>query len=176
MARLPGPRAASLFDLHIRLRCVRSVLLCTVEEREKLFVRPAFAVVLFAPLVIVGRGTVMIHHGVDGRRATNELSTRPLHLLVEHGGLRCGGVVPVSLRLEVLGENKGSLDLESVIVAACFENKYRGIGVLGETARQNAACRTGATDDEIVAFCLLGLLHGLRSQVGSSSIRRSVRE
>ena len=65
------------------------------EVGQDLLVRPAFAIFLEGPAVVVERMAADIDHGVERRRAAQHAPARPIHDALVHVGLRLGVVVPV---------------------------------------------------------------------------------
>ena len=147
---LHGQRAVSAVKLGI---AVTAEILSAPEIRQHAFIRPALIAQL-APMVIIPCIAANINHRIDGRRAAPTASPRPVHLTTIHIIFRLG-FKPVILFV-LLGNNLriscGHVNKNILVAFARFEQKNRGVFVLRQTVRQNAACATGTDDDVIYIF------------------------
>lgn len=89
----------------------------------------------------------MVHHGVKGRRAAEDLASGPIEGAICQARLFDRVVVPVMLGVKELGEEDGDFRFEDFgVVAASFEEEDGDVFVFGEFVGEDAACCAGADD------------------------------
>jgi hypothetical protein len=105
------------------------------------------------PLVVVARVAADIDHAVDRRAAAQALAARPPQLAIVEVRFFLGPEAPVllALGLDQLAHPGRHLDQERGVLAAGLQQQDLDVGVLGQSGREDAAGRTGADDDVVVA-------------------------
>lgn len=148
VAGVPLAVGTAVAGVNLGPQRVGGELFHAAEVGREVVVGPAVAAVDRLPLVKVGVGAVVVHHGIDGGRAAQHAAAGPVHAAVGEAGLLDRVVVPVVLGVEELGEEDGHLGLEHVGVGpARLEEEYADVLVLGELAGEDAARGAGADND-----------------------------
>ena len=122
-------------------------------------------------MVVVGRLTAHIDHGIDRGRAADHLAARIVQRAAVEAFLRLGAEHPVGARIadrEQIADR--DVEPDPVVAPAGFEQQHAFARIGGEAVRQQAAGRAGA-DDDVVELAFERALP--RPWLGSSS--RSLR-
>jgi hypothetical protein len=119
------------------------------EREQRVFAAPP----LDAPAVIIRRVAPDPHHRVHRRTAPQHATARPEEAAPPQPGLRHGGVGPVALGLEQLGERGGDAHVELAIVRPRLEQEHARAAVGAQAVGQHAPGRAGADDDVVVGHC-----------------------
>lgn len=148
VARLPLAAPTAVLQVDLGPLGVGREVFNLLQVRREVVVAPALAALVVGPLVVVGLGAVVEHHGVDAGRAAEDLAAGPEQLAVRQARLLDRVVVPVVLRVEELGEEEWDARLQDARVrAARLEEEDRHLGVLGQLGGQNAAGAASADND-----------------------------
>ncbi len=137
-----------------------------LEVGQDLVPAPAGAAV-GRPAVVVDRAAAHVEHRVHRARAAERLAARDVEAAVVAARLGLGLVVPVELRLELLGEGGGDRDLRRAAAAAGLDQQHLDAAVLAQPRRQQAAGGPGA-DDHVVVVVHLSLRLSTRPRHGVS--------
>lgn len=135
VASVPLTVASTVLQVQSGTRRVGLELLHATQVWPDVVVAPSRAPVDIHPFVKVGLGAVVVHHGIERRGATEHLPARPEQTARTQVALFLGVVVPVLLRVEVLGEHQRHLRLADLrVVAASLQQENRDVLVLRELA------------------------------------------
>ncbi len=125
------------------------VVLGADEVGEDVVPAPALAAGFVAPAVVVGAVAANVEHRVHRARAAERAPARHVEAAALTARLGPARVVPVELRLELLGEGGRDLDLRRAVAAAGLDEEDLGAGV-AEPVGEHAAGRSGADDHVVV--------------------------
>ena len=105
-----------------------------------------------SPAVVIAGVTAHIGHGVDRRRAADDLAARAFEPAPAGRRFGLGEIHPVVLAVEQeVRPAERNLDPGIAIPAAGFEQQNARAFILGQPGGQGAAGGTGADDDDVVA-------------------------
>ena len=122
------------------------------EIGQDLLVRPALAILLERPAVVVERVAADIDHGVERRRAAQHAPARPVHDALVHVGLRLGVVVPVVPVVHQVVHERGrhvDLPVPPRIARPGLEQAHLVGRILAQAIGEHAP-RGPAADDQVV--------------------------
>lgn len=147
VARLPLAFCASVNHVDRWAIWVWGELFHAAEVWSNVVVAPALAPKLVLPLVKVGLGAVVVHHGVHGGAATEHAAAGPVELTVGNTLLLGRVIVPVVLSMEELAKKKRSLGFKDLVIASAgFQDENSDSWVFGKLASQDTACGTSANN------------------------------
>src|SRR5690348_4077833 len=117
------------------------IALALPEIRKAVRVIPFGKIELVGPSVVVHRVTTHVHHGIDRRRAAQNLATWDAELTSAHGALFFREVVPVESRVTVDAlDSRWDVYQQPIVRPTCFDQQDRRLTVLRESVCQHAAC------------------------------------
>src|SRR5688572_6086812 len=126
------------------------------EVGQDLLVRPALAILLERPAVVVQSVAADIDHGVERRRTAQHAPARPVHDTVVHIGLRLGVVVPVVPGVHQVVHQRGrhvDLPVPPRIARPGFQQAHLVAGILAQAVREHAPGGPAA-DDQVIVYAV----------------------
>ena len=105
------------------------------------------------PLLVIQRMPARVDHRIDRRGASQHLAARHEYFAVVAMRLRLGGELPIEAGMGAQPSHpEGHVDVGIPVAAAGLQEKDRGIAILAQAVREDAARRSGSDDDVIIRF------------------------